>query len=102
MAKMYTVTKEIKGNKYVAQFNGLAAALRAVDESYIDGTSNTSVEKMAKYLFENVIVEPKGLTADDFDSMEEFNEVISFARGVMQGDFRDEKDKEGASEKGRK
>jgi type II secretory pathway component PulL len=96
MAKFYTVEKEINGTKYVAQFNGISAALKAVDESYIEGTNNTSVEKLSRYLFSNVIVEPKGLTADDFESMEEFNEVISFAREVMQGDFREEKDKKSA------
>lgn len=95
MAKFYTVEKEINGKKYVAQFNGISAALKAVDDSYIEGTNNTSVEKLSKYLFDHVIVEPKGLTADDFESMESFNQVISFARQVMQGDLRpsEKKDK---------
>ena len=70
--KFYTATKEINGKKYTAQFNGLSCALRAVDSTYIEGTNNTSVEKMADYIFQNVIVEPKGLTIDDFESMEEF------------------------------
>lgn len=87
--KFYTREKVINGKKYVAQFNGLSCALRAVDSTYIDDTQNTSVEKFAKYIFENVIVEPKGLTIDDFDSMEEFNEVTKFGREVMQGKFRD-------------
>ena len=91
--KFYTATKEINGKKYTAQFNGLSCALRAVDSTYIEGTNNTSVEKMADYIFQNVIVEPKGLTIDDFDSMEEFNEVVSFGRDVMQGKFRPEEDK---------
>ena len=93
MANMYAVDKTINGKKYVAQFNGISAALRAIDESYIEGTNNTSMEKLAQYLFKHVIVEPKGLTPDDFDSMEEFNEVIAFAREVMQGNFREKKDK---------
>lgn len=88
----YTVTKEINGTTYVAQFNGISAALRGVDESYIDGTSNISLDKLSKYLFEHVIVKPTGLTADDFESLEEFTEVVNFARSVMQGDFRDKKD----------
>lgn len=91
--KFYTATKEINGKKYTAQFNGLSCALRAVDSTYIEGTNNTSVEKMADYIFQNVIVEPKGLTIDDFESMEEFNEVVSFGRDVMQGKFRPEEDK---------
>ncbi len=89
MAKSYTIEKEINGKKYVAQFAGLSVALNAVDSCYIDGGSNISTIKMAKYLFDNVIVEPKGLTTDDFESMEELNEVTDFAREVMQGNFRD-------------
>ena len=94
--KFYTVDKEINGTKYVAQFNGLSCALRAVDQSYIEGSSNTSVEKLADYIFANVIVEPKGLTIDDFDSMEEFNAVVTFGREVMQGKFRKETDEKPA------
>ena len=88
--KFYTVEKEINGNNYKAQFSGLSLALKAVDECYIEGTNNTSVEKMSQYLFDKVIVDPKGLTVDDFDNMEELNEVIEFARNVMQGDVKPE------------
>ena len=94
--KFYTVDKEINGTKYTAQFNGLSCALRAVDQSYIEGSNNTSVEKLADYIFANVIVEPKGLTIDDFDSMEEFNAVVTFGREVMQGKFRKETDEKPA------
>ena len=72
------------------------AAIEATDNSYIDGSNNTSISKLAKYLFEHVIVEPKGLTPDDFETTEEFSEVFSFARDVMQGKFREEKVKDGA------
>ena len=95
--KFYTVKKEINGKEYTAQFSGISAALKAVDASYIDDSNNTSVEKLAEYLFNNIIVEPKGLTPDDFDSLTEFNEVVAFARGVMQGEFRKEA-VEGATE----
>ena len=86
--KFYQRKKVINGVEYTAQFNGLSAALGAIDESYIDGTENMSMVKMSRYIFENVIVEPKGLTADDFEDMETFNEVIRFGREVMQGKFR--------------
>ena len=92
MVNFYTAKKKINGKEYTAQFNGISAALKAVDDSYIEGTNNTSVEKLSKYLFEHVIVDPKGLTPDDFDSMDEFNEVITFAREVMQGNFREQKE----------
>ena len=89
--KFYTREKEINGTKYVAQFSGLSSAMRAIDASYIDNTStNVSILKISKYVFENVIVEPAGLSADDFDSMEELNEVVKFGMDVMQGKFREE------------
>ena len=79
------VTTTINGKEYTAKFGGLSAALEAVDSCYIEGTSNTSTEKLAEYLFKNVIVNPENLTIDDFDSMEEFNKVVTFARETMQG-----------------
>lgn len=89
--KFYTVEKEFNGKKYTAQFNGISAAIEAVDNCYIDGSTNISMSKMADYIFKNVIVEPKGLTADDFDTLDEFSDVIGWAREVMQGNFRDQK-----------
>ena len=90
MTNFYTVEKKIGNTTYKAQFNGISAALRAIDNSYVEGTNNTSLEKLSKYLFDNVIVEPANLTADDFDSIEEFNEVVSFARETMQGTFKEQ------------
>ena len=100
--KFYQRKKVIGGKEYIAQFGGISVALKAVDASYIEGTSNVSMEKMAEYLFEHVIVEPKGLKIDDFEKMSDFNEVVAFARGVMQGDFRDKVDEDAAEEKGGK
>lgn len=88
MTNFYTVEKEIKGTKYIAQFNGISAALQAIDDSYIDGSNNTSLIKLSNYLFEHVIVEPKNLKADSFDNLNDFNEVVAFAREVMQGDLK--------------
>ena len=41
----------------------------------------------------NVIVEPSGLTVDDFDNFEELNEVIGFAREVMTGEVKPAEEK---------
>jgi hypothetical protein len=101
-SKFYTREKMIRGKKYVAQFNGLSEALRAVDESYIDNSSNTSTVKISNYVLENVIVEPKGLTIDDFDDMDELNEVIAFGRDVMQGKFRESDKKTGEKSRAEK
>ena len=98
----YIVTKNINGTDYKAQFAGISVALKATDETHIEGSDVTSVEKMAEYLFEHVIVEPKGLTADDFDNIEEFNQVIKFASSVMKGEFRDKADKRATEETSKK
>ncbi len=97
--KFYTAKKTINGKEYTAQFNGISASLEAIDKSYIDGTNTTSMVKLSKYLLENVIVEPTGLTPDSFENMNEFNEVITFAREVMQGDFRNEENEGTATKK---
>ncbi len=93
MAKFYQVEKTINGKKYIAQFNGISAALRMTDNSYIDGSNNQSMEKLTKYMLTNVIVEPSGLTIDDFESFEELNDVIGFAREVMMGELKPKEEK---------
>lgn len=80
-----TEKKTIGGKDYEAKFNGLLTAARAIDESYSEESGNTSIEKLANYLFENVIVSPENLTIDDFESMEDFKKVVAFARETMQG-----------------
>ena len=90
--KFYTRKKEINGVEYTAQFNGLSESLAAIDRTYIDGTTTTSVVKMAEYILQNVIVEPK-LTVDDFEDMETLNDVVAFGRDVMQGKFRNKDEK---------
>lgn len=91
--QFYTKEKVIEGTKYVAQFSGLSTALRIVDESYLDGTNNTSMVKLTGYILDNVIVDPPHLTVDDFSSLDELNSVIAFGKEVMHGKFREEKDK---------
>lgn len=101
MANIYEVTKKIGGKNYTAQFTGLSTALEAVDGCYIEGSNNISSTKMANYLFKNVIVEPQGLTIDSFDNMDDFNDVVTFAREVMQGKFRDKANTPSTDEKGK-
>lgn len=101
MSKFYTVKKEIGGVEYTAQFNGLSAALKAIDNSYIDGTNTTSLTKLSTYLLENVLVEPK-VTVDDFEDMAVFNEVIAFLREVMSGEFREANNEKPSTGKGKK
>ena len=114
-----TVTKNIDGVDYTAKFSGLLTALRSVDESYDDEGEGTDINKLAEYLFENVITAPKNLTVDDFETFDTFKKVIrfaqevmrggdevwkdytdiiSFANSVMNGRFRDKKDKSATRE----
>ena len=78
-------TRTINGVEYTARFSGILTSLRMIDSCYIDGSSNTSMEKTYDYLFKNVIVNPANLTADDFDTVEDLSEVVAFATEVMQG-----------------
>lgn len=98
--KFYTVEKEINGKKYTAQFSGISTAIRAIDSSYLDGSGNTSTEKLGQYIMNNIIVEPKGLTADDFETMEDYNAVTTWGRDVMYGKFRNGADTGAGKAKG--
>lgn len=100
MAKHYQIEKEINGTKYVAQFAGLSVAQDCADTCRNGDTPHISTKKLTEYLFKHIIVEPKGLTADDFDCIDELNEVTDFARDVMQGYFRDKADEGAAAKKG--
>lgn len=90
--KFYTVKKKFGGKEYVAQFSGVSTAVRAIDQSRMENGA-ISTEELSNYIFEHVIVDPKRLTADDFEDLEEFNKVTQWARDVMYGKFRDAADK---------
>ena len=98
--KFYQVKKEIGGRMITAQFNGISAAVSAIDDCSEDGTLKAKL--FGEYILNNVIVDPKGLTFDDFDTMKEYNEVITFGRKVMQGEFREETHAGAAETKGKK
>ena len=100
MQKFEQIKKTINDVEYTAQFNGLAAALKAIDECYVDGTSNTSVYKLAEYIFKNVIIDPN-VNVDDFENADELNEVVAFGREVMQGTFRKEENEGGTKKTGK-
>lgn len=101
MANFYQVKKTINGVEYTAQFNGVSAALRAVDACYIEGTQNISSFKLSEYVLDNVIVNPK-VSVDDFNSVEELNAVTEWGQQVMQGNFRNEEDEAATETKGKK
>lgn len=87
--KFYTVTKEINGVEYTAQFNGISAGLQMIDECKVNGDVNNL--ELAKYVFQNVIVSPK-VNADDFETMSDCMDVVKFGMNVAQGKFRNQID----------
>ncbi|MGN1456961.1 MAG: hypothetical protein ACI4XP_03280 [Acutalibacteraceae bacterium] len=99
MKKFSQAEKKINGVTYKAQFNGIMAALDAIDNSYIDGTNRTSTTKLAKYVLENVIIEPANMQIDDFEDMDTFQKVIAFGQEVMQGQFQPEKNEKSTGTK---
>ena len=91
-ATFYKVTKTIGGVEYIAQFSGLAAAVRTPDQCQSDEGRGISNEKYVKHILDNFIVSPSGLTIEDFDDIDTLNAVVKFGREVSQGKFRDKKD----------
>lgn len=89
----YTVTKEINGKKYTAQYCGVRVALQMADTCTIEGSGNPSSLKLAQYCLDHVIIEPQGLTIDDFETLDDLSEVVSFAGDVAKGNLKSEADK---------
>ncbi|MDL2253313.1 hypothetical protein LJC49_04480 [Ruminococcaceae bacterium OttesenSCG-928-I18] len=98
--KHYTRKKTFDGVEYTAQFNGISAALDATDESQNDSGHGVSSKKLTNYVLENVIVDPPGLTPDDFEDMETLSAVIKWGSQVMQGKFREKTDQSTAKKQG--
>ena len=92
MAKVqsYKVTKEIDGVEYTAQFAGCSIALKATDDCK-DKNGEVSNLKLSQFLLDHIIVNPAGLTVDDFEDVEKLGNVTSFAGEVMSGKIKPEK-----------
>ena len=67
------------------------ACLEALDEMGATSQKGLSLAKMAKYVLENVIVDPK-LSVNDFSNMDELNAVIAFGSEIMKGNFPEQKE----------
>ena len=81
MNKFKTAKKVINGVEYVAQFSGVGLQAEAIDSCYMDGTNITSDEKLAQFLLDNVIVEPK-LKINDFGADKIGEEQTKTINGV--------------------
>lgn len=74
--------KEINGVKFVAQFGGISM------REEIGYLSSENVRKVAPYLFEHVLVEPKIEDVDEFfgTNAEYYDNVTSFLLAVGRAD----------------
>ena len=98
--KFYQVEKEINGVKYTAQFSGLSAWLRCTDAAkQDDGSGDPANLRIYEKVLEAGLVEPKGLTVEDFDDMDGLDAVFSFVSNVMKGRFRTQAEKKGTEAK---
>lgn len=94
----------INGVEYTAQYSGsLRTAMQAHklcrDDKYPDKQDS---EKLADYVLANVIVDPPGLTIEDFDDFDTLNSVVAFGTRVLNGRFSDEKNEAGAKGRSKK
>lgn len=101
--KLYQVKKTINGTEFIAQYNGLRAALQMQDSTNMDGSGITSNEKLTDYILKNVIVSPPNLTPDDdvFPDMHTLNEVVIWGTGVANGKFPEDAVSVGAKDTGK-
>lgn len=79
--KPITVKETIDGVEYTAQFNGVSAMHAAAKYAEDSG-------EMSKFLFENVIVDPKISDMDEYFGVrvKHMTKVIEFASAVLQAD----------------
>ncbi len=82
MFKPITVTEEIDGKKYTAQYSGVSMINRFNDET--EGKSGAAVD----FLFKYILVEPKIADIDEYfgTNTKHLNAVIEFLGKVMNAD----------------
>lgn len=80
--KPVVIEKEIHGEIFKAQFCGMSARAK------IANIASESLENVAPYLFENVLVEPKISDVDEFfgTDAEFYDEVLVFLTKVGSAD----------------
>lgn len=75
-------TETINGVTFKAQFSGITAS------SEVGYLANEDVRKVAPYLFDNVLVEPKIKDIDEYfgTNMKFYNDVVAFLGAVASAD----------------
>ncbi|WPZ17789.1 hypothetical protein UM396_14485 [Geobacillus subterraneus] len=77
--------KSKNGNQYVFQTIPNSKYLEMMDDS-VAANGNPLVSKLYAAVLEHIVVQPSGLTVDDFDSLKELQEVCEAALTFQSGE----------------
>lgn len=72
------------GNKYMFQSVPNSTYLEIMDDSVVKDNGQPSISILYPKMLEHVVVQPGGLTADDFDTFAELREVCEAALTFQQ------------------
>lgn len=89
---MKTIKKVINGVEYTAVWKGINFSNENIKQCTIKNTNLLSTSKLAKFVFDNIIINPK-VDIDSFDDISEFSAVLDFGKSVLFGTFEDDKSK---------
>lgn len=78
-----TKTVTVGGKEYTLQHPGVRWVIRLNDRAL--GAIGSSREKWIDEVLEHVVVEPPGLTIDDFDSYAELDELVTAIAAFLRG-----------------
>lgn len=77
--------KEIRGKKYIAQLLPVRQAME-LRQRWQDSNGNVIATTMHDLVLKNIIVQPNGLTIDDFRKPAEVEEITGWALNFQYGD----------------
>lgn len=90
---MRTIKQKINGVEYVAVFKGIKYRSQAVEKCTDKKTGRISSYKLAKIVFDEIIIKPK-VDIDNFgDNIDGFADVFDFGKSVLLGKFEPHKSK---------
>lgn len=77
--------KEIRGKKYIAQLLPVRQAME-LRQRWQDSNGNVIATTMHDLVLKNIIVQPSGLSIDDFRRPSEVEEITGWALNFQYGD----------------
>lgn len=77
--------KEIRGKKYIAQLLPVRQAME-LRQRWQDSNGNVIATTMHDLVLKNIIIQPSGLSIDDFKRPSEVEEITGWALNFQYGD----------------